>query len=202
MHKYYGQFDPAVDKVIHERYFMNKYDGISIECGAFDGVIDSSCKFFEENYNWITINVEPLNSAFEKLINNRPKSINLNIALSDNNNDKLFTNYKHPKLGYEWGNGSLSHSNIHEKELKKMCGENNYICNVVKCNTYKEIIEKLKLKHVDLFVLDVEGHEFNVIDGMIGCDILPDIFVIEHGHTDTNFLIYKLIYCSHVDISI
>jgi hypothetical protein len=64
--KYYGQFNPPVDKVLHERYFLNKFNGVSIECGAFDGVIENYTKFFEENYNWKTINIEPLPHIFKK----------------------------------------------------------------------------------------------------------------------------------------
>ena len=45
---------------------------------------------------------------------------------------------------------------------------NNYITYNVKCNTYKQIIQQLNITHLDLFVLDVEGYEFEVIDGMIG----------------------------------
>jgi len=63
-----------VDKVLHERYFINKFNRASIECEAFDGVI--------ENYNWKTINIEPLPHIFKKLKQNRPNSINLEIALS------------------------------------------------------------------------------------------------------------------------
>jgi len=36
--------------------------------------------------------------------------------------------------------------------------------------------------------LDVEGHEMEVVKGMIGCDVLPDIFVIEHGHQSIGFI--------------
>ena len=199
MVKYYGQFNPPIDQVIHERYFKNKYNGVAIECGAFDGLTECSCKFFEENYNWKTINIEPLPNVFENLIKNRPNSINLNIALSNNNEDKIFKNYKHPRLGYEWGNGSLNHTDAHERELKELCGNDNYITHSVKCNTYSEIIENLNIQSLDLFVLDVEGHEYNVIDSMVGCDILPDVFVIEHGHTDSSDLLNKLNSCLNAE---
>ena len=75
---YYGQFNPPVDKILHEKYFPNKLNGISIEAGALDGIWDSNTNFFEKNYNWKTINIEPLNNMYEKLVFNRPKSINLN----------------------------------------------------------------------------------------------------------------------------
>lgn len=190
--KYYGQFVPHVDEEIHKRYFNNTCNGVAIECGAFDGLIDSSCKFFEENYNWKTINIEPLPIAFNTLLKNRPNSINLNIALSNNNEDSVFTNYSHPLLGDEWGNGSISHTQKHKDELVELCGENNYTTTVVKCSTYKEIITKFNIEHLDLFVLDVEGHEFKVIEGMMDCDILPSVFVIEFGHTEIDELVDKL----------
>jgi FkbM family methyltransferase len=186
-----GQFGPPVDKFIHENYFKNKFGGVSIECGAFDGLLECSTKFFEDTYDWKTINIEPLPNVFDKLIKNRPNSININLALSNNDDDKIFTNYKHPTLGYDWGNGSLNHTEEHKRHLEDVCGHNNYITHVVKTNTYKQVIDKLGIKQLDLFVLDVEGHELDVIDGMVGCDVLPDVFVIEHGHSSPEIFIEK-----------
>ena len=50
----------------------------------------------------------------------------------------------------------------------------------------------MNIKHLDLFVLDVEGHEFEVIDGMVESDIFPDVFVIEHGHRNPQEFVEKL----------
>jgi FkbM family methyltransferase len=204
--KFYGQFDPPVDKVLYDRYFKNNFNCTSIECGAFDGLTECCTKFFEENFNWKTINIEPLPNAFEKLIINRPNSINVNVALSDTNDDKLFTNYKHPVLGYDWGNGSLQHTIEHENELNQFCNENTKF--MVKCLTYEQLIKIYEIEKLDLFVLDVEGHEDKVIDGMILSNVFPEIFVIEHGHKSTEIIEnklkclpveYKLDYVSHVN---
>lgn len=90
----------------------------------------------------------------------------------------------------------------------QLCGKDNYTTETVMCSTYKEIVEQLQLTHLDLFVLDVEGHEVDVISGMVGCDILPDVFVIEHGHRNTSFFVdvikilnakYTLDHVSHVN---
>lgn len=205
---YYGQFTPPVDKEIYERYFMGKKEGISIECGAFDGVTDSCTKFFEESMNWKTINIEALPIAYNKLVENRPNSINLNIGLSNNNISKQFVNYKEPKLDYMWGNGSFTHLSAHMEYLEELCGSSNYQTIDIKCDTYTHLLETLKLERLDLFVLDVEGHEFEVIDGMVQSTIFPDIFVIEHGHrTPVDFVEklkilpvkYKLDYVSFVN---
>lgn len=163
-----------------------------IECGAFDGITDSCTKFFEENYNWKTINIESGPLIFKKLQQNRPNSINLELALSNNNEITTFKNYKHPVHGYNWGNGSINHTFEHKTQLEKTCGKNNFVELFVKCNTYKHIIEELKLDSLDLFVLDVEGNELAVIEGMIDCDILPDVFVIETNHINQNEVIEKI----------
>ena len=189
--KYYGQFNPNVDKVLHERYFPNKFNGTSIECGAFDGITENCTKFFEENYNWNTINIEPLPHIFNLLKQNRPLSTNLEVALSNSDIDKTITVYDIKTYGIYNTNASLNHLPNHKKLLENM-SNNNYITYNVKCNTYIQIVQQLNITHLDLFVLDVEGHEFEVIDGMIGCDILPDIFVIEHGHRNTDIFIEKL----------
>ena len=193
--KYYGQFNPPVDKILHTTYFPNLLNGISIECGAFDGITESCTKFFEENYQWKTINIEPGPKIFKNLQKNRPNSINLELALSNNEDIKIFRNYNHPQLGYNWGNGSLSHTDDHREQLSKLCGKNNYVELSVKTKTYKQIINELNLTHLDLFVLDVEGHEFDVIEGMIGCDVLPDVFVIEHGHQKNSDIIVEKLKC-------
>jgi FkbM family methyltransferase len=185
--KFFGQFNPPVDKVIYETYFKDKYNGISIEAGAFDGIMESSTYFFNKYMNWTTINIEPLPNVYETLCKNRTdeKSININIALSNTNETQIIRNYKHPQLNYDWGNASICHTDSHKKELEKV-SNNEYIEHSIQCMTYKNLIEKYKLDSVDLFVLDVEGYEYNVLQGMKDCEIMPDVFVIEHGHLSTD----------------
>lgn len=190
--KYYGQFNPAVDQIIHDRYFKNKLNGTSIEAGALDGIWDSSTYFFNKNFNWNTINIEPLNNMFNKLIINRPESINLNLALSDTSGVSIIRNYKHKTLNYDWGNASLNHTEEHKKYLEAECGKDNYIEQQIKTITYSDLITKLSIKELDLFVLDVEGHELKVIDGMKTATIFPKVFVIEHGHISIEMVVNKL----------
>ena len=65
MYKFYGQSEQ--DKFIFERYFKDKKNGISIECGAFDRIMESSTLFFEENLELLNIPLF-LYFSFEKLI--------------------------------------------------------------------------------------------------------------------------------------
>jgi FkbM family methyltransferase len=184
---FYGQFDPPVDKILHEKYFTNKQNGISIEAGAFDGITENCTYFFNKNFNWKTFNIEPLPHIYEKLIFNRKdnNNINLNIALSNQNGNDIITVYNLNKYGINNTNASLKHLDSHKLFLSKI-SDGFSTFNVI-TKTYKSIIEEYKITELDLFILDVEGFETNVIDGMIGCNVLPKIFVIEHGHRDIDF---------------
>jgi FkbM family methyltransferase len=203
--QYYGQFTPPVDEIIHERYFPTLENGIGIECGAFDGVTESCTYFFNKNKGWTTFNIEAVPNIFKKLQQNRTdsKSININVALSSEDCQQIIRNYKHPSLGYDWGNASINHTPTHRNQLEQLSG-NQFIEHPVKCITYKSLIKEYNIDHLDLFVLDVEGHETSVLRGMQGCDVLPSVFVIEHGHTPVDLTpyfgdTYRLDYVSDVN---
>lgn len=177
---FYGQWNPPVDQFLYENYFKNIRNGVAIECGAFDGVTESSCKFFEESMGWKTINIEPVPHLFEKLIINRPNSINIQSALSNKNGRATFTQAIHPEMGNHFGNGSLSHVNNHYNSLTlEGCKFEKHMVNTI---TYKTLIKSHKLTRINLFVLDVEGHEIQILNTLDKSDVLPDIFCIEHGH--------------------
>jgi FkbM family methyltransferase len=178
---YYGQL--KLDQVIHETFFPDKKKGFFVECGAHDGLMESTCKFFEESMEWKGLNIEPVPYTFEKLIKNRPKSINENVALSSKKGIATFTNAIHPIHGRLFGNGSLKHVESHMKELL----ENG--CEIETFEVQTIVFSELATKHVipeiDLFVLDVEGHEEDALSGILTTPaaILPKVFCIEHTIT-------------------
>lgn len=186
--KFYGQFYPPVDQFIYERYFKKKPKkgkGFFIECGAFDGVTESSCKFFEEELLWTGINVEPSPPIYEQLTTNRPLSINVNAALSNKKKgeeEACFKSVVHPAFGEMCTSGSLEHTKEHKKLLDEMgCTYKEYKVPIME---YSELVERYKIRKCDLFVLDVEGNELNVIESMkkVNKNRLPEVFVVEHGH--------------------
>jgi FkbM family methyltransferase len=179
--KFYGQFEPPVDKFIFEHYFPSAdIKGIFVECGAFDGVTECSCKSFEEYLGWTGFNIEPVPWIFQQLCKNRPQSRNLNFALSNATGKATFKAVNHPQFGSQCTNGSLSHTTLHERWLSETG------CTLVDVEvnlyTWKDFIANEGIHHVDLLVLDVEGHEPSVLDGMKGCPVLPDLICIEVGH--------------------
>lgn len=175
--KFYGQHN--LDEFLYKNYFIDKTNGIFVECGAFDGLIENTCKFFEETLNWQGMNIEPVPYAFNKLKTNRPKSVNINCALSNVSTIKKFTNIIHPTLGHNFGNGSLSHAKWHKDQLLKAgCKEEIFD---IECKKFSELFPLLN-RPIDLFVLDVEGHELEALSGILELDkqYLPKVFCIEY----------------------
>lgn len=178
---FYGQYD--LDRVIYETFFKTKRNGFFVECGAFDGLMECSCKFFEETMGWTGLNIEPVPYPYSKLIVNRPNCINVNAALSSTNGKATFTNAIHPSMGRMFGNGSLAHTEAHKKELINMgCTFESIDVESVR---FKDLYEKHTLPDIDLFVLDVEGHESDALQGIldIPATALPKVFCIEYTIT-------------------
>lgn len=80
------------EDVLINRVFKHKAKGFYIDVGALHPTIDSVTKAFYD-IGWSGINIEPIKEYYELVQEERPRDINLNIALS-NIEDKLeFSKY-------------------------------------------------------------------------------------------------------------
>jgi FkbM family methyltransferase len=178
--RFYGQFDPPVDKILYDTYFSGVRDGFFIEAGASDGVEENCCKAFEEFLGWRGMNVEPSPANFELLQAARPDAINVRAALSDRDGTATFTNALHPERGARFGNGSLSHTEAHVQELVETgCTFEAFDVETVR---YDTLLRRHRIDRVDLFVLDVEGHELSALRGMEGTEVWPQVLCVEFGN--------------------
>jgi FkbM family methyltransferase len=179
---YYGQF--GIDQFLHETFFTNKRDGFFVECGATDGVLETTCKFFEDSLGWTGINIEASPPLYEMLIQNRPKCINWNIGLSNQDGIATFTHAISPDMGTRFGNGSLTHHPAHIADLVNQgCSFQKF---QVQCKKFSQMFNpslKEAYREIDLFVLDIEGHECQALTGImeLGPEVLPRVFCIEHS---------------------
>lgn len=178
--RYYGQFDPPVDQYLFERFFPTLRGGVSLECGSYDGIAESSCYFFEKHRGWHGVNVEASPPIFPQLQRNRPRSTNVHAALSNHSGTARFKHVISPQHGENFGNGSLAHQPAHHAELiKEGCSFVDY---EVRTITYPELIAEAGIVRLDLFVLDIEGHEAPAIESMRQGALLPSVLCVEHGH--------------------
>jgi len=185
---YYGQF--GIDEYLHTTFFKDFRDGFFVECGACDGVLESTCKFFEDSMGWTGINIEAAPPLFELLKKTRPNCTNLNIALSDKETVSTFKHAIHPSMGTRFGNGSLTHHKSHVQDLLNQgCTFEKYD---VQCKKFSDVFNDKR--EIDLFVLDVEGHELQALKGIMELDFefLPRVFCIEHSFSGLDNIAHLL----------
>lgn len=166
---YYSQC--GEDKFMFENYIskINIKNPIYLEMGAMDGIVYSNTKFFEETLNWTGILIEPHKLNFNKLESNRPNNKLYNNLIS--NTDELldYINYTCSTLSGVAGvlqtipvNNMQTYYENDDKWQQEM--RENYLQTIkIKPITLTQVIKDSGFDKIDLFSLDVEGHEYQVL---------------------------------------
>lgn len=179
--------DIVFSERLNESFFRNREGGFFVECGAADGIDHSICWWFEEHLGWHGINIEPNPYAFEQLQRNRPKTVNENLALSDSEGlqtlyiptggprelEPLQASLERSRKEFWAGKTPERYKGaLRGSAVKEMS---------VKTDTYSNVISRNSVNRVDLFILDVEGHEVKALAGMINSDVLPTVISVENN---------------------
>lgn len=146
---YYSQL--GEDKILNEKYFNNKRNGFFIELGAMDGVTYSNTLFFEQQLGWNGVLIEPQKSMYNSLVVNRPNCYNFNYAISEVEGEVLFTG------DYALGGIDSTMTDHHRKSWNLT---NSYY---VQSIPISKLLKDIPIKEVDLFSVDVEGGELEVL---------------------------------------
>lgn len=157
------------DKILYNKY-LNYKNGFFIELGAMNGFTFSNTLFFERELNWNGVLIEPT-SQFDDLIINRPNCHNFNYAITEIDGEIQF-------LGNYALGGVLSTMHDDHKMSWGLDKETPYI---VKSKPIREIIKDIEISLVDLFSIDVEGGEYEVLK-TFDWNIPVYIILIEMSH--------------------
>jgi FkbM family methyltransferase len=141
------------------KYLNFKY-GFYIECGANDGINQSNSWYFEKYKNWKGILIEPIPRLFKELKKNRNcKNIFVNKCLVSKkyNKDYIY---------------------ITDKNLASKIEKNSSL--KVKASTLNKILKENNApKIINLFSLDVEGYELEVLKGINFSEYKFEFILIE-----------------------
>jgi FkbM family methyltransferase len=138
--------------------YINYKNGFYIDVGANDGVNQSTTWYFEKYLNWNGILIEPIPEVYNELKKNR----NYNNYFY--NYSLVSKKYKKQKINFIFNKRDSLQAKISLKT--RSFNENENIIKV-KCKTLENILENIKIsKLIDLFSLDVEGYEFEVLEGI------------------------------------
>jgi len=192
--EYYSQYKQ--DKFLHENIFKDHKNGIFVDAGAHDGISLNNTLFFEKNYNWTGINIEPIKTVYDRLVINRPKSININCAagLSDGTSEFILnTGYTEMLSGLK--------NEYDNRHYNRTLTENHYnggTTNVINVDvkTLDTILKENNIKHINYLSIDVEGAEYSVIKGIDFDNVFIDVIEFENNYPDTSapiveYLSYK-----------
>lgn len=184
--RFYGQHkNPQVDEYLYKTFFQGEEyrngEGYFIECGAHDGIYDSTSLFFERELKWSGMCIEADPGLVKLLLRNRHSQdvAVLQIALTDQEgSEKDITFMQTMSSGRNPGHGGIT---IPEERLKNLKKHSTITPIKVPGLSMKDLTDKFHDgKILDLFVLDVEGHEVQVLEGMKGSKTFPHILCVEY----------------------
>jgi FkbM family methyltransferase len=160
-------YSQNLEDLILYKALLNITNGIYIDVGANDPIIDSVTKAFYDR-GWTGINIEPIVSNFNLLNQERKNDINLNLAIGNINNKYIFNT----KIR------GLSTCNTEIIKKYQRDGFEGEIINA-QFDTLDNIIFKYKLPEIHFLKIDVEGYEYQVLTTIDLSRYRPWIIVIE-----------------------
>lgn len=157
------------EDVILNRIFRDKKNGFYIDVGANHPIYDSVTMTFYER-GWRGINIEPMPSQFELFVKDRPRDINLNFAISDQEKELDFFDLK--GTGFSTLDKEIAMSLIEEKKLE---------LDVYKVETRSLLSVCLEFVNIqiDFLKIDVEGWEEYVINSNDWQRFRPTVVIVE-----------------------
>ncbi len=179
---------PERSYALHEldyklRPWMDLRGGVFIEAGANDGVTYSNTLFFERHRGWRGLLIEPIPELAAKCRRNRRRSIVENCALvADSRATPEVTMRYCNLMSVVEGAMPVEAEREHlEKGRTVQKLEKTYDLKVP-ARTLTEILDQHPFKRIDLFSLDVEGYELEVLRGLDFERYRPRFMLIETRH--------------------
>lgn len=148
--------------------YLNFSDGFFIELGAHDGITQSNTFYYEKKYNWKGILIEPVPKLFNycKKYRSNKNLYFCNACVSfDFNKDKVKLIYSNlMTTAVDLTSDDYRKKHLADPELN-FFEKNNYF--YANARTLNSILKESKAPNIiDFFSLDVEGAEFDVLNGI------------------------------------
>lgn len=180
MNDFYGEVINGVnsDKILREYFTDYNYKGTIIEVGAYDP-IDISNSYHFENNGWTTYCIEPNPYCIDRF--NKVNRKVIPFAVSDKNDDNIeftiITGFVHEKWMAGFSALSLDPMlvNKYPGGIKKSEKIN------VSTRTLNTIIEEYDIKlPIDILSLDIEGGEYQALQGFDINKYKPKVILLEN----------------------
>jgi len=154
--------------------------GFYIDVGASWPKQDSVTQLFYE-HGWSGINVEPLGRKYQALLEERPRDINLNLLIGDQQGTSTF-------YSVNGGNGLSTTRREYADEYQSKGAKIDVL--EIECTTLASIYKEYVKGPVHFLKVDVEGAEREVLRGANLSEHRPWIIVIEATKPETLVPVY------------
>lgn len=160
--------------------YLDFDNGFFIEAGANNGVSQSNTVYLEIYQNWTGLLVEPIPKLAKSCRHNRPDCIVENYALVPFDYDQVEIEIYYCNLMSIVKNAVLTQEEVdkHIERGAKLQNIKSYELKVPAINL-NSLLEKHKIKRIDLLSLDVEGFELPVLKGIDFNQYRPRFLLIE-----------------------
>src|SRR4051812_41818069 len=147
-------YSQNLEDVLLARVFRGQETGFYIDIGAMDPVEGSVTKHFYD-LGWCGINIEPDERFHRKLVAERPRDLNLLIAIGDRIEERLFYQFEAQGI-----------STLRE-EFRQYFADRNYNFHAMNMpvTTLAEICRQHVHQQIDFLKIDAEGWEGPIIRG-------------------------------------
>jgi len=142
-------------------------EGFYIDVGGYDPNRDSVTRHFYD-HGWHGVNVEPGADLFPAFVRDRPRDINLQVAVTDHPGEVTFHEVE--------GQLGTLEDRFADRHMQAGLASRSY---TVPAMTLTQICEQYAPKDIHFLKIDIEGHEGAAIRGMDFTRFRPWILVIE-----------------------
>ena len=162
------------DRFALAHFFAGRRGGLILESGALDGVAFSTSWLFERALGWRAVHVEASPRMFADLVRNRPGALNIHAALCGEPRTLHLAFVDHTDaVGGLWEFMSPRH------RAEFWPGTDVDKLPRVACMPLAPLLALFGIVHVDLWVLDVEGAELEVLMATDFARLSVDVIVVE-----------------------
>jgi FkbM family methyltransferase len=167
------------------------HDIFFVQVGAMDGVSFDPLHKYVVQHKWRGLMVEPLSDMFEELKETYRGMDGLifeNVAVADTSGQMEMCRIRKEaiKLGIvpNWAKGISTHNTEPRNELRPKSPyieqlRPHIVTETVRCNTLANLLSKHGIKHIDIFVTDVEGYDYNILRQLDFAQYKPRLILIE-----------------------
>lgn len=156
------------EDIILNRLFREQKDGFYVDVGAAHPLFENDTRALYER-GWSGINIEPTADFYRELVAQRPRDLNLNVAVSDEPGELVF----HEIVGTGLSTGDPDGAARAEAKGFEV------IRRIVPTWTLRHILQQAAAPVIDLLKVDVEGYELKVMRSNDWDRFRPRIIVAE-----------------------